>query len=110
MNRLLEKNGLQYGTLPKGLLKFHKYKDSSRTSFEEHLVEGALYAKRTDGKVKLHFTVSPDHLEKFRKLEHSEIKSYEKAFGCKFEIEYSVQKPSTDTIAIGMDGESYNFV
>ena len=42
---LLDKRGLNYGSLPKGLLKFHQYDKYSRTPLEEHLVEGALYAK-----------------------------------------------------------------
>ena len=54
---LLESAGLNYGALPKGLLKFHKYEDGSRTPLEEHLVEGALYAANKSGKVNVHFTV-----------------------------------------------------
>jgi len=41
---LLETAGLNYGALPKGLLKFHKYPEGSRTPLEEHLAEGAMYA------------------------------------------------------------------
>ncbi|MBP9638032.1 MAG: DUF4301 family protein, partial [Bacteroidaceae bacterium] len=52
---LLDKDGLNYGQLPKGLLKFHSYPDGSRTPLEEHLVEGALYAA-SNGIVRLHFT------------------------------------------------------
>ena len=33
---LLEAAGLNYGALPKGLLKFHKYEDGARTPLEEH--------------------------------------------------------------------------
>ena len=58
---LLESVGLNYGSLPKGLLKFHKYEDGNRTPVEEHLVEGALYAANKNGKVNVHFTVSPEH-------------------------------------------------
>ena len=47
---LLESAGLNYGSLPKGLLKFHRYADGVRTPLEEHLVEGALYAARKDRK------------------------------------------------------------
>ena len=43
------------------LLKFLKYEDGSRTPLEEHLVEGALYAANKNGKVNVHFTVSPEH-------------------------------------------------
>ena len=46
---MLGSEGLNYGKLPKGLLKFHRYAEGSRTPLEEHLVEGALYAK--DGKI-----------------------------------------------------------
>ena len=44
VSNLLESAGLNYGALPKGLLKFHRYADGVRTPLEEHLVEGALYA------------------------------------------------------------------
>ncbi|RYF72052.1 MAG: DUF4301 family protein, partial [Cytophagaceae bacterium] len=37
---LLTDKGLDYGSLPKGLLKFHNYADGPRTPVEEHLVEG----------------------------------------------------------------------
>ena len=41
---LLHENGLNYGALPKGLLKFHSYPTQKRTPMQEHLVEGDLYA------------------------------------------------------------------
>ena len=63
---LLEAKGLNYGQLPKGLLLFHQYKDGPRTPMEEHLVEAALYAS-TNGNANIHFTVSHDHLELFKK-------------------------------------------
>ena len=65
---LLESAGLNYGALPKGLLKFHKYEDGARTPLEEHLVEGALYAANKNGKVNVHFTVSPEHRALFKAL------------------------------------------
>ena len=39
VSNLLESAGLNYGALPKGLLKFHRYADGVRTPLEEHLVE-----------------------------------------------------------------------
>ena len=50
VSNLLESAGLNYGALPKGLLKFHRYADGVRTPVEEHLVEGALYAAGRVGK------------------------------------------------------------
>ncbi|MDW7693268.1 DUF4301 family protein [Flammeovirgaceae bacterium SG7u.111] len=104
---LLTEDGLDYGNLPKGLLKFHNYEDGARVPVEEHLVEGANYAKSSEGDVKIHFTVSPEHEKKFfEKVE--EVKSkYEKAFGVRFDISYSQQKASTDTIAVGLDNEPF---
>ena len=54
VSNLLEAAGLNYGSLPKGLLKFHRYADGVRTPLEEHLVEGALYAADRAGERSLH--------------------------------------------------------
>ncbi len=99
INGLLGSSGLNYGNLPKGLLQFHLYNDGPRTAVEEHLVEGALYANNK-GRVRLHFTVSPEHKKKFKDL-ISEVKSrYENKYSVKYNISFSEQKPSTDTIAV----------
>ena len=52
VSNLLESKGLNYGSLPKGLLLFHKYPDGPRTAMEEHLAEGAMYAKNNAGVVR----------------------------------------------------------
>ena len=59
--------GLRYGETPKGLVSFHRYGDEVRKAVEEHLVEGAQYAA-AGGEVKIHFTVSPEHLTRFEAL------------------------------------------
>jgi len=99
IEELLNEEGLNYGNLPKGLLKFHKYKDENRTALEEHLVESALYAQSKNGVCLLHFTVSESHLEKFVELATKIKEKYEKRFGVTFQISYSIQSPSTDTLA-----------
>jgi len=104
---LLSEEGLGYGSLPKGLLKFHKYGGYSRTPAEEHLYEGANYAVDDKGNVKLHFTVSPEHLEKFQAHINSVKGKYESEFKEKFEVSYSIQKKSTDTIAVDMNNEPF---
>lgn len=95
---LLEKKGLDYGTLPKGLLKFHRYPHENRTPFLEHLVEGALYAS-SNGQSSIHFTVSSEHRQLFEAHLAESLATYEEKFGIKFHITFSEQKPSTDTIA-----------
>lgn len=102
----LTRKGLEYGTLPKGLLKFHRYENESRTALEEHLVEGANYANN-DGKVKLHFTVSPEHLSRFLKLLNQVVPNYEEKYTVKFDISFSEQRRSTDTIAVNLDNTPF---
>jgi hypothetical protein len=103
---LLTDAGLEYGSLPKGLLKFHQYADGPRTPVEEHLVEGAAYAN-SDGLVKLHFTVSPEHRDRFEQLIHEQKADYEAWLGVTFDITFSEQKKSTDTISVNMDNSPF---
>lgn len=107
---LLENEGLAYGKLPKALLKFHKYKESSRLSLEEHLVEATQYSTiyTEDGEIaQLHFTVSQEHLDIFKSTVEELLPIYEREYGIRYDISYSVQKPSTDTIAVDMNNEPF---
>lgn len=104
---LLEVGGLNYGALPKGLLKFHTYKEGVRTPLEEHLVEGALYASGKSGRVNVHFTVSAEHRELFEALVREKAASFAKRYGVSYNISFSEQKPSTDTIAADMHNEPF---
>lgn len=106
-SNMLDAKGLNYGQLPKGLLTFHRAGDAVRKAFEEHLVEGAMYAANGEGKVNLHFTVSPEHLPFFEALVKEKQAGYEKRFGVTYNISFSVQKASTDTIAAAMDNTPF---
>jgi len=104
---LLNKDGLNYGQLPKGMLLFHKYDDNSvRTPMEEHLVEAALYAS-SNGEAHVHFTVSHDHLDLFKAKVDEKKAEYEKMFNVKYDISFSEQKPSTDTVAANPDNTPF---
>ncbi|MFN4145356.1 MAG: DUF4301 family protein [Runella sp.] len=103
---LLSDKGLDYGNLPKGLLKFHRYEGGTRTPVEEHFVEGALYAN-AGGKVALHFTVSPEHRSRFEALVATIKPYFEDYFGVVYEISFSEQKPSTDTISVNIDNTPF---
>jgi len=108
VDNLLHDKGLSYGRLPKGLLKFHNYaNDVSRTPLEEHLVEGALYAAGSSGSVSVHFTVSPEHRDMFESLVRKSLPVYESIYGVKYEVSFSVQKSSTDTVAATMGNEPF---
>lgn len=99
-------DGLGYGHKPKGLVTFHAYPDGARKAVEEHLVEGAAYAS-SKGVARIHFTVSPEHMEGFRTLLAEKVPLYEKRFGIRYDISFSVQKPSTDTIAVNPDNTPF---
>ncbi|WP_370088419.1 DUF4301 family protein [Ekhidna sp.] len=90
---LLGQTGLNYGQLPKGLLKFHEYEEGPRTPAHEHLVEAKAYAHK-QGKIKVHFTVSPEHLEAFKSHVDGILGENDN-----FKVGYSTQLPETDTIA-----------
>ena len=99
--------GLDYGNRPKGQVLFHSYENEVRTAFEEHLVEGALYARSASGKVRIHFTVSPAHQAGFEKILGETVAKYEERFGCKYDISFSVQDPATDIIAVNEDNTPF---
>lgn len=104
---ILNQDGLNYGFLPKGLLKFHKYGVRARTPLEEHLIEASGYLKDSRDQVFLHFTVSPEHRIHFESLSGQLIKWYKENFNLNFEISFSEQDPSTDTIAVSMDNKPF---
>jgi hypothetical protein len=103
---LLSPRGLNYADLPKGLIKFHHYGEHVRTPIEEHLVEAAAYTQDQEHVARVHFTVSPDYV----KAMHDHIEQvqhrYEQA-GTRFVVTFSVQKPSTDTIAVDHHNEPF---
>ena len=104
---MLFPDGLNYGNLPKGLLLFHSYEEGNRTPVGEQMTEGTLYAKDKNGVVNIHFTVSEEHKELFELLVAARRLGYELKLGAKFRVSYSVQKPSTDTLAVDMENNPF---
>ncbi len=103
---LLFEKGLNLSNIPKGLIPFHKYNDASRTPFEEHLVEAFNYTKDKNGKIRIHFTVSPEHEKLVKEFIINVLNGYEKD-GAAYDIGYSYQKHSTDTIAVDLDNKPF---
>jgi hypothetical protein len=100
---LLMEEGLNYGRLPKALLKFHVYPEGTRTALEEHLVEAALYARDAENVSRIHFTVSREHAAAVRTLLSQVISVYESRLDTIFEIGLSTQDPETDTLAVDLE-------
>ncbi len=100
------KQGLEYGTKPKGVVSFHNYGSQQRKAAQEHLVEGAEYASN-NGVVSIHFTISTEHKELFETLFAESLPEYEAKYGVKYDISYSTQMPSTDIIAVNPDNTPF---
>jgi len=107
VEKLLLPEGLNYGNFPKGVLLFHKNEDKSTSPIEEHMIEGAMYAQDNEGIVNLHFTVSEDHIDLFKNIVNKNISMFEAKYDVRYEISYSTQKPSTDTIAVNLDNTPF---
>ena len=104
INVLLNQDGLNYGLLPKALLLFHKYGSEVRSPIEEHFVEGIAYARGKNNKVRLHFTISPEHLSIFKShAEQSEVNFPDNSFVTTF----SQQKAKTNTIAVDLQNQPF---
>ncbi|MFW6248247.1 MAG: DUF4301 family protein, partial [Bacteroidota bacterium] len=107
LDYLLNDKGLGYASLPKGLLKFHRYDGYTRTAMEEHLVEGILYGKCKGNNVYLHFTVSPGHRGRFINHLGDVLGKYEEEHGVNIQVDFSAQKPSTDTMAVDLNNNPF---
>lgn len=100
---ILTEEGLNYGGLPKALLKFHAYPEGCRTPLEEHLVEAALYARDGQNLSRLHFTVSSEHQNAVRKHLRQVIGTYESRLNTVFEVGLSIQSTGTNTLAVDLE-------
>ncbi len=98
---LLFEKGLNLVNIPKGLIPFHRYNDHTRTPFEEHLVEAFNYTRDKNNRIRIHFTVSPQFEKKVREFISNILWRYKKE-DYVYDICFSCQKPSTDTIAVDL--------
>jgi len=102
---ILKKKGLNYGSLPKALVKFHKYADNSISPVGEHFIEAVLYAADRKNNSNIHFTIPEQNLEEFK----AEVLELEQLFrektGYKISTEFSFQPDNTNTISINESGD-----
>ncbi len=99
---LLTEKGLNYSRKSKALLPFHRYPTWIRTSLEEHLVEGLHYVSDRKGHCRIHFTVSAEHQNEIHAFVEGKKEVYEKG-GTFLDIQLSVQKSSTKTLAVDLE-------
>jgi hypothetical protein len=104
---LLEPQGLNYSSLPKALIPFHRYPDHSRTALEEHLVE-AIHTVRDDSqRCRVHFTVAPEIKEEVENHGREAAGSCAQRFGVKYELSFSLQSPATNTLAVDLENRPF---
>lgn len=106
VSELLLEDGLNYGFYPKGLLPFHNYGKFIVTPFEEHLKEAVGYAT-VNNAANLHFTISEDHHSLFEETLKIAGPRVTKETQIEFEVTYSNQKSSTDTLAVTLENEPF---
>lgn len=70
------------------------------------MVEGALYAA-SNGEAHVHFTVSHEHMELFKAKVAEKADFFSQKYGIKYDITFSEQKPSTDTVAANPDNTPF---
>ena len=105
--KLLTDAGLAYGSKPKGVLKFHRYADETRTALAEHFVEGQAYMRNADGTVDLVVTISPEHRALFEAAVEEIRDAYEARYGVKYRITFTYQAKETDTLAVDADNKPF---
>jgi Domain of unknown function (DUF4301) len=107
LSYILTSRGLNYGELPKALLKFHDYAEGSRTALEEHLTEAALYARDANRVCRIHLTVSEEHEALVKNFLSRILDAYGSRYGVSFDVKLSTQHSSTNTIAVDLKNRPF---
>jgi hypothetical protein len=107
LEALIAPDALDYARAPKALLAFHRAPEGVRTAFEEHLVEGASLVRDRSGRCRLHFTVSPEHRSGFEALLARTGAAHAAQRDARWDVTFSEQHPSTDTLAAETDGSPF---
>jgi hypothetical protein len=94
---LLNKDGMGYGELPKGLIPFHILDPFILNPFQEHIIQGArLQSKNTA----FHFTIQ----SQFRNHFNLVVEQLQGLIGEQFQVSYSEQNKESDSYAFEDDG------
>jgi len=102
---LLDRHGLGYRTLPKGLIPFHSYPEELRSAAVEHMWEGAGYLTEPGDVGRLHFTVAGKRLAGFESGIEDALRAVHKELDIDFEVDFSTQDSVTDTLAVDSNNQ-----
>lgn len=95
---LLDEKGLGFSCSPKGLIPFHFNDPVVLNAFQEHIIQGV---KVANGKTKFHFTIQPEFEVEIKQS----LAALERMTGTSYDVQFSFQEKSTDSIAFKEDGE-----
>jgi len=95
---LMDKEGLNYGELPKGLFPFHRYDTGVKSAIAEHIQQSTLI-KAAD--ITFHFTIQ----KRFEDVICNEINKIEKETNQKFIVTYSEQDESSNSFVFNANKE-----
>ncbi|MES2799199.1 MAG: DUF4301 family protein [Bacteroidota bacterium] len=95
---LLESEGLGYVKKPKGLIPFHTLGPFILNPFQEHLIQGSSFSFLPPS---FHFTIQKEFENEFKEV----LKSTEELHGDTFEVHFSHQSSSTNSIAFDENRE-----
>ena len=104
---LLEPRGLNYSSLPKALIPFHRYADHYRTALEEHLVESARTVRDQKQRCRVHFTVARENRAEVEAHGLEAAAKYSERLGVQYELSFSIQSPATNTLAVDLDNKPF---
>ena len=104
LKAILNEQGLNYSSKPKGAVNFHRYNEESRTAFEEQIYESINLFSENKNSIKIHFTISKEHTDLFLDI-INKLKIDLTETDLDIEITYSYQKKSTDTIAVDAENK-----
>jgi hypothetical protein len=95
---LMEKEGLNYGELPKGLFPFHMYDAGVKSAIAEHIQQSTLINAEN---VAFHFTIQ----KRFEDVICNEINKIEKETNQKFNVTYSEQDEGSNSFVFNANKE-----
>lgn len=104
---LLTEAGLNYGNLPKALLKFYRENEVSFTPFEMHVYESIDYLNSPHNQADIYFSINTTFEREYKKLALKIAGDIEDKYGIQLNIHLDNQDRSTQTVALDEMGKLY---
>lgn len=94
---ILEADGLNLGSLPKGLIPFHRNGRFILNAFQEQVLQAI---RLKEDELHFHFTINKDFQEQIR----TSLMSVQHLTGLNLKVTFSEQSPKTNAVAFSLNG------